>query len=72
MGAVWHSGSIRSSPTTLNWAHFHPGVVVEVSCSMYYINVTLVFYPSAPLMGGHSARQTSLLEAMFHKYRHIS
>lgn len=32
----------------------------------------LVFYPSAPLMGDHSAKPTSLLEAMFHKYMHIS
>lgn len=32
MGAVWHSGSIRSNPTTLNGAHFL--VIVEVICSI--------------------------------------
>lgn len=54
-----------------------PGTLLSWSSSgdhLQYIphKCDLVFYSSAPLMGGHSARQTSSREAMFHKYRHIS
>lgn len=69
---VWYSGSIKSQTQYPAPGMFYPRGISRGNLEYTPNKSDCVLYSSAPLTGGHSARQTTPLEAMFHKYRHIS